>query len=230
MKERPILFSGPMVRAILDNHKTQTRRIIKLRPHLVDTGSMRQIMSTKLRPNFGNAPWGEGDILWVRESVRLVSQGPEQTRGVKYKADGDAGDVHFYEAPWEKEYGLSSLRWSPSIHMPRFVCRLMMKVEKVWPERLQDISAHDAMAEGVTQRGKNLFCMDWSRVGTERRGVKTDIGTPAVFTEKNIANDNPRGAFFTYFEKINGPTIIEENPWVWAIKFSRIYPDNGLPF
>lgn len=119
--ERPILFSGPMVRAILDGRKTMTRRIFKRR-----TG----ITGPELDPTF-RCPYGSpGDRLWVRETWAV----PET--------------VTFYRAT---DYGLlpPGAKWSPSIHMPRRASRLTLEVTDVRIERLHDISEEDARAEGV---------------------------------------------------------------------------------
>jgi hypothetical protein len=126
MKERPILFSGPMVRAILDGRKTQTRRVVKLR---------NDSCGDPIMPNDPRMPCpfgGPGDRLWVKET-----HGPS-AGGMVYRADGgtacpDGG------------------KWRPSIFMPRWASRITLEVTGVRVERLQDISQADAMAEGVTQ-------------------------------------------------------------------------------
>ena len=147
MKERPIIFGGPMVRAILDGSKTQTRRIVKLRD-----GSLAQdedipahgecdglvipppdyVMDfSKTFPQWQNrpCPYGKpGDHLWVRETFSL---GTSQT--VTYKAD----------------FPDSCTIWKPSIHMPRWASRITLEVVSVRVERLQDISEEDAKAEGA---------------------------------------------------------------------------------
>jgi hypothetical protein len=124
MKERPILFSGPMVRAILDGRKTQTRRAI--RPPM------------PWRDGWGvglgeyNCPYGQpGDRLWVRETWA-----PKQwEKGACYRATGDLLDT-------------GHCQWRPSIHMPRWASRITLEVIGVRVERLQDISEADAEAEG----------------------------------------------------------------------------------
>jgi hypothetical protein len=126
MKERPILFSGPMVRAILDGSKTQTRRTFK------GTTEHRSI-----------CPYGApGDRLWVRETF---AQGVEGCPGgISYRADhfdpkGD-GPAH-------------PMKWRPSIFMPRASSRILLEITDVRVQRLQEISDEDARAEGVSDGG-----------------------------------------------------------------------------
>jgi len=127
MKERPILFSGPMVRAILEGRKTQTRRIVKPQP-LRDRGVMA--FNDGEHPQM-RCPYGKpGDRLWVRETWC-----PDvEPYTFRYKADGDE--------PLE--------RWRPSIHIPRWASRITLEVVSVRVERLQNISEDDALAEGIT--------------------------------------------------------------------------------
>lgn len=137
MKERPILFSAPMVRALLDGSKTQTRRICK-------TGDRLESVF------YGNKRFGApGDRLWVRESwgahfmwdtVRPISIPNDGKSCVFYQADGAI--VGGCSATQRK-------RWRPSIHMPRWMSRITLEVVSVRVERLQDITETDAMAEGV---------------------------------------------------------------------------------
>ena len=122
MKSRPILFSGPMVRAILDGKKTQTRRLIKW-------------------PVVGPCPYGvPGDRLWVRETWaphdRSVLAAQDVT-GLYYRAD----DEDSYQ---------SDGKWRPSIFMPRWASRIDLDVKRAWEEPLQSISEEDAIAEGIS--------------------------------------------------------------------------------
>lgn len=162
-KERPILFSAPMVRAILDGSKTQTRRIVKnaTGPFWNHTG-YRIVMRDGFTfwethggiPNeYGPAipcPYGKpGDRLWMRETCSVHSMG----NVVAYKADHpDAKDI----------------RWRPSIHMPRWASRIILEVESVRVERLQDISPHDAIAEGcgtdVVPMARKMYAELWESI------------------------------------------------------------------
>jgi hypothetical protein len=136
MKERPILFSGPMVRAILDGRKTQTRRIIKPQPGLNNriTKAGRTINITD--PKVCDlCPYGKpGDRLWVQESWY---ESP-MTGECKYKADGE----------------IVGWRPRPSIHMPRLASRITLEVTGIRCERLQDISVDDCIAEGMDPHPK----------------------------------------------------------------------------
>lgn len=140
MKERPILFSAPMVRALLDGSKTQTRRVFKAKnggvwPHKNDLPGMRQILR--------NCPYGQpGDRLWVRETWAygthaMASKDPEAEGPWVYAADN------------MQAHGRLCDRWSPSIHMFRTASRITLEITGVRVERLHDISEADAVAEGV---------------------------------------------------------------------------------
>lgn len=133
MNEHPILFSGPMVRAILKGRKTQTRRVIQPKPdhfHTFQPGIwLPQIGDKEIKCSYGEP----GDRLWVREA---------------WLQDGG---IYLYRA----DFGLGVLAdswngyWKPSIHMPRTVCRLTLEIVRIRAERLQSIREDDAMAEGV---------------------------------------------------------------------------------
>lgn len=137
MKERPILFSGPMVRSILAGAKRQTRRVFKTRnggvwPNPNDLPGMRQVLRT--------CPYGQpGDRLWVREThgnLALPGYSPVWT----YRADAREGEG------WDLPTGF---QWVPSIHMPRAASRITLDVTGVRLERLQNISPDDCIAEGA---------------------------------------------------------------------------------
>jgi hypothetical protein len=131
VRERPILFSGAMVRAILDGSKTQTRRVVKYRDYAEDDS---QVHATE-------CPYGQpGDRLWVRETWS-VPPGDEVEPGARllYRAD-PADDAQWSPAPL--------FRWRPSIHMPRWASRLSLDLTGVRVEPVQDISEADAIAEG----------------------------------------------------------------------------------
>jgi hypothetical protein len=135
IKERPILFNGEMVRAILEGRKTQTRRVVKGQAldWLESAGFTPEYTSL---PENGLCPYGQpGDRLWVRETW---------ARG--YVAQGCA---EFFVYPVCDNRTDYSGPWKPSIHMPRAACRILLEVTGVRVERLQDISEADAEAEGV---------------------------------------------------------------------------------
>lgn len=138
MKERPILFSAPMVRAILAGNKTQTRRVVKdvglyaIEPSIHGHETSRR----ELAALASRCPYGQpGDRLWVRETFC-----PDWSDKPIYKADGGSA----MSAGYAKEP-----RWRPSIHMPRCASRLTLEITGIRVERLQDISEADARAEGA---------------------------------------------------------------------------------
>lgn len=143
MKERPILFSGPMVRAILDSSKTQTRRVVKPRKDL-SVGCMlapHELAGEANCGDYSNSPYGQpGDRLWVRETFMQETQ--FEPCAVRYRAT----DEPFVLGP---PIGNIAKDWRPSIHMPRWASRITLELTGVRVERLQDISEADATAEGV---------------------------------------------------------------------------------
>jgi hypothetical protein len=240
MKDRPILFSAPMVRALLDGSKTQTRRVIKAKEVFISaSGAVMDMAEGHIKEI--NFPYGEqGGYLWVRETFALQScvdgESPPFSDGrpIKHR---NADDAEGYSPLWvqahyratdpepelyyqdehcskcsDEDFG--HVHWKPSIHMPRWASRSTLKMTGLKVERLHDISKKDAFAEGVTKRN-GLYCMDWSLVGTPH-----PLG--GVITESYIANDNPVGAFATYWERRNGRNSWDANPWIWAIEFEVI--------
>ena len=133
-KEHPILFSTPMILAILDGKKTQTRRVIKLH--------------TK---NALKYPAYIGDLLWVRETFAHVpASAYANSSGVKQNIDPKDPDcAAIYKAGWERS---GPCHWTPSIHMPRWASRITLKITDIRQEFLQNISERDARAEGLNSR------------------------------------------------------------------------------
>lgn len=173
MKERPILFSAPMVRAILAGTKTQTRRVVRGPiEYLGPSGGQDDlsswgwffdgeeqhgymVLARGMNERFDNGcisipcPYGvPGDRLWVRETWR--GEGPGS---VKYRADGD--DV-------------GSLKWRPSIFMPRWASRIDLEVTEVRVQRVQEITREDAIAEGVTTHDVFGFMRLWDSINGKR--------------------------------------------------------------
>jgi hypothetical protein len=166
MKERPILFSGPMVRAILDGSKTQTRRVVKDaqpagigRCHWSNTGWAHLRLSGGCSCQPVHCPYGApGDRLWVRETWAHERDGtgcPDDT-GFLYRAT-DPG--------WDDEG--TGLRWRPSIFMPRIASRILPDITDVRVQRLQEISDEDARAEGYDRSHafpREWFALLWERI------------------------------------------------------------------
>lgn len=141
MKERPVLFSAPMVRAILEGRKTQTRRVAKGVNFISSSGAPMNIDADSDDWSV-KCPYGQpGDRLWVREAFQFSSDYP------LYRADDEAGHI---------DGG-----WRPSIHMPRWASRITLEVTGVRVERLQDISEADAVAEGIEPTMPNPGPWNW---------------------------------------------------------------------
>lgn len=201
MKERPILFSGPMVRAILEGRKTQTRRVVKPQPsgQIANYGHGHWSDPQESGERYIKCPYGvPSDRFWVRETFGLCtgvysSRWPAGT--VAYRADH--GVTHA-----GSEYDL--MRWRPSIHMPRALSRIELEITGVRVERLQVISEADAIAEGL----KNSI---------------HEHGTYWGIEHADVWELDPRLTFKRLWDSINGERASwASNPWVWAIEFKRI--------
>lgn len=210
-KERPILFKGPMVKAIIDGRKTQTRRIVNPQPSITSDSdaSWRDAKSDLWRNASQYArdccPYGShGDRLWVRESWAAFK--PEQQRfGGKSALAGGAmmriverkpvqgESVIDYRADKEKT---GSSFWRPSIHMPRWASRLTLEIVAIRVERLQSITEDDAVAEGC------------ERVDS-KSAAKFSIPGPVY-------------RFEHLWKSINGDHSWSSNPWVWVIEFKKL--------
>lgn len=231
MKERPILFSDQMVRAILEGRKTQTRRIVKQVPHWQHCG--KDIMEwglsdcyteedgthwldiqTDVDDNSHNeikCPFGQpGDRLWVRESFRFSSAHDHLPPSVV-----PVGDKVEYFADTTAHHYLDG-KCRSSIHMPRWASRITLEITGIRVERLQEMRRDDAFSEGV------------EHVNPYNVTNGLPPGMPACF--KNYQKDNgwfaadPVASFRSLWESINGPGSWDANPLVWVIEFRRINP------
>jgi hypothetical protein len=212
MKDIPILFSAPMVRAILAGTKTQTRRAVK--PVGNDEGFVLQDYgrgpvpyrsgdgeSSFYRDSKGYdiespiaCPYGKpGDRLWVRETW---CRGSDER--FLYRADPRSEDL---ARTLDAIVRHACRGWKPSIHMPRAASRITLEVTGVRIERLQDISGTDAKAEGIVFSNSLM-------------GWHVEDGT-------HFHCHNPCQSYLSLWEAINGPGSVEANPWVWAIEFRR---------
>lgn len=210
MADRPIIFSAPMVRALLDGQKTQTRRVLKLAgraPEYIgpigcqddptcwgwdhaDGGYITVAGDDNDHLPGWRDGWRDwsgayapGDRLWVREAVCWVS-----AWGWRYRADND-------DLTEKREAGEVG-RWRPSIHMPRWASRLTLTVTDVRVQRLQDISEADAIAEGG----------DATRV--------TEFHT--------LAMPSFIAGFQGLWNSLHGPGAWDANPWVVALTFDVV--------
>jgi len=250
---RPILFSAPMVRAILDGSKTQTRRVAKppAKANFLPDDYWRidvdEPGTAYLDDESGRmcivcpygAPRGE---LWVRETWAYTDGYRDHTGRdpdcVWYRADGQARFVgtdgcSLTGETWdagvsEAECQVKTFcgKWRPSIFMPRWASRITLRITDVRVQRLNEISEADAKAEGATQRGA-LWSMDWSRVGTLSRfaGGIYPRGHEQALSVADVGLTTARMAFANLWESINGPDSWAANPWVWCLTFERIMTD-----
>jgi hypothetical protein len=164
MKERPILFSAPMVRALLDGSKTQTRRVVKPTPEWIGQSG---VLSYRGRVGLPHAlcPYGQpGDRLWVRETHMDLGA------CYLYRADASAEQERAIVAPRQP--------WRPAIHMPRAASRITLEITGVRVERLQDISEADALEEGITYNDIPNNGLDPMRARTWFRGLWESINGP----------------------------------------------------
>ena len=217
MTDRPIIFSAPMVRALLDGRKTQTRRV------LGNSGPGRgrsNIFSAQigwsdsyvLDPGNANwrdrdTPYAPGDRLWVREGGELLHDADDwngvdrwHVAGWRY-ADGTLKEFRDFGAPLSEWVGDCSPQKRSPIFMPRWASRLTLLVTDVRVQRLQEISDRDALAEGV--EGSPINEMHWK-----------DYTDPKCWIL-----GSPKHGYRTLWNSIHGPDAWDANPWVAAISF-----------
>lgn len=205
---RPILFSGPMVRALLAGTKTQTRRLVKGVPVFVlpfigrddvPTGEFGLCLThDRVINKHVMCPYGApGDLLVVRETFRLAAEFDDRkptlarpNSPAHYNADGRADEG------WGKT--------RVSIHMPRWASRLTLEITEVRVERLQEISADDALSEGVREPSLG--------------GPLTVIDHGNLFKVER-SDTNPLVLWQFLWRQINGDVSWDANPWVWAVSF-----------
>lgn len=216
MKERPILFKGAMVRAILEDRKKQTRRIAKIeslkieptstilslscrfsKPHKkslsVFTGTTWTHRQAQEWLGRNYSPYGQpGDRLWVRETWNKFAD-PD---GLAFAATDNAPELS---------------QWKPSIHMPRSASRIDLEIVSVRVERLQDITEGDAAAEGVEydsgwEEEPGFGWLDYLSVNDSY----------SMLTAKD--------SYRSLWESINGPGSWDANPYVWVVEFKRFKP------
>ncbi len=230
MRERPILFSSPMVRAILEGRKTQTRRVVKPQP----TGEPRPL-----------SDWSRGLAEACHDhspDANKLAAHSDRLKGHVFPFTtsscglmspvcpyGHPGDRLWVRETWQPcgltELGLmqaayykadgktyydpndlsKTCKWRPSIHMPRWASRITLEITGVRVERLQDISEEDAESEAA-----------------ERGHLKTLNG------EYIINGGSHRCGFINLWQSIHGPGSWDANPWVWCISFQILELRNGV--
>jgi hypothetical protein len=262
MKQRPILFSTPMVKAILSGDKTQTRREVKPQPPInciddepciqYDRGVSRGSFEcpelyaewecnflpgeSSVESHVVFCPYGKpGDVLWVRESYRIVGWNLDDSEMIVEFKDGARKTIELDDDQQEKlisyiermeskgviqvpdDYDvekdgdewdyefIKEFPWKPSIHMPKAVCRTYLQISGIRAERLQYISEEDAISEGVQEIHPAPFVIRW-----ENYLIKDSLWDCAI------------GSFHSLWESINGKQSWDSNPWVWVVEFERI--------
>ena len=202
-KEHPIIFSTPMVQAILDGRKTQTRRIIK-KPSVLDMISKGFINNAIMLGNMR-----VGDVLWVRETWKWEGD-------TKYTDLMPLGNF-YYKADFEN--GEGPCKWKPSIFMPKTASRIFLRVTDIRVERLQDISEEDCIKEGISQIDNQPILYDnylhGKNVIWQMDGEQWDIKRTYGFT-------NPIHSYHSLWESINGIGSWNLNPYVWVYEFEVI--------
>ena len=222
MKERPILFSEPMVRAILEGRKTQTRRIVQVQPPsgkyqlttLADSTArkdkkhigahhwaiVKDLNIVEDHGEYFRCPYGyAGDHLWVRETWRAVERDSDLTDGILFASGG-----HFQPIPetqqaaelWMEAYGNGKHgeSWRPSIFMPRWASRITLEITGVRVERLNTITIEDIIAEGLSSH-----------------------------LREHDACCELKDQFAALWDSINSKRASwKSNPWVWVIEFKRL--------
>lgn len=205
MKDVGMIFSAPMVRAILQGRKTQTRRIVKLpewanpdRGQVEEHGMLVVISEDSTHCKAIRNSIRPGDTIWVRETWGIGGDGYEIDPTLNFKADKFQRPLdptlNRMRPEVERVFGRG---WRSPIHMPRWASRLSLPVKAVRLERLQEMSEEDAQAEGFS--------------ATSSEG--SDIG-PGEFTAKL--------AFAMFWDKLHGPGGWHGNPWVWVYEWEPI--------
>lgn len=230
MSEKPILFSTPMIKALLENRKSQTRRIMKPQPEWL--GKVRDVSlgegwfwKTKVKNaqfnNFNDdkelskaivkadvSPYFVGQKLWVRETWKI--EGFDDEEGailIKFKDEkifSYPTTQEIFDKYWYPNTDFHEEVWRPSIFMPRFASRITLEVTKVRVERVQSISEQDAFAEGIDTESES-YCLAENH---QNAGVSV---CPAIYT------------YSVLWDKINGKIYPWNlNPWVWIVDFKRV--------
>ncbi len=220
MTERGMIFNGEMVRAILDDRKTQTRRIMKVQPESNQLGLLLITDSTKhsdigkyhwaesnatgnhVRSKLFSCPFGAvGDRIWVRETFNSFWVTDEEIEEIQEDIS-KAADLCDYKADYP-DSSQPAEGWTPSIHMPRWASRILLEMEitDVRVERLNAISQEDAQAEGM-----------------ELTGWRPTYSDPDSGGEVMTPYDN----FAELWSSIYGEGSWKADPWVWVIEFKRV--------
>ncbi len=227
-KEHPILFSTPMVQAILEGRKTQTRRVIKPQPkpelsyfgwevpnytHVAFGNNFK--IESKHKNRYGQP----GDLLWVREnwaSSKALDKVKPSNILSGFPCEYQAGGTSLMNYNELIDRG----RWRPSIHMPKHAARIWLKVKDVRVERVQDISEEDILKEGVRIPVNRETGNVVVRLGVDNSAL-------SFLPEKSINTKYTQSQLlFAHWAelwcKVNGRQSWDANPWVWVITFEEL--------
>lgn len=228
-----MLFSTPMVKAIIGGRKTETRRAIsgryiinddpdryKAHPFIRDLAHFEDLkydITPWITPI--KCPYGEpGDIIWARETFADGYNGSldsnigkeEKDWTVRYWLFKDGSQLYSSGEYFQGD-GISAdslkPKWKPSIHMPKAAARIWLQVEYIQVERLNEISEECSKAEGVNTVGSNFF---------------------ENYISKHSPSATAKHSYLTLWEKINGLDSVKSNPWVWVVKF-KVLSTTGKP-
>ncbi|HFT3529532.1 TPA: hypothetical protein ACHV5P_000878 [Klebsiella variicola] len=211
MKERGMIFNAEMVRAILDGRKTQTRRIMAPQPaddieRCTFPNPEAIGWKSSLRHKHGSTTahfchYGKpGDRIWVRETWAEAGAGAPDLK--LYRANyPEHVPSHYENVPPDDE-----IRWTPSIHMPRWASRILLEITSVRVERLNAISEEDAMREGID---------------TDRLAESQD-NYDCIADHNMTGRPTAKGYFSDLWQSIYGEESWKANPWVWVIEFKRV--------
>lgn len=237
MKEYPILFSAPMVRAILAGRKTQTRRLVKkwhfnpgcertnvnfsgMGAHEISQGfwrlSSRGEGGAWYERGAAFSPYGvPGDRLWGRETAKFTALDySAMTADIHYAADDSRATIHCPVWPQKIDF---RQYWKPSIFMSRWASRLLLDNKGVKMERLLDISKEDAIAEGLSVLTKDGSLFKYGIPDRDGQLGNDDDGWHWAEWEAD-----PRKAYFKLWDIINGAGSHKQNPWVWVTTFQQV--------
>lgn len=233
-KEKPILCNTEMVRAILDERKTQTRQLIKPQPPERCTFFGWRSIDRKAGWGIGicvkhcsKIPWQPEDVLWVKETWGYYTEKLEDALYYEYKATLDP--------QWDDHNKVNPPRWRHPLHMPREAARLFLKITNIRVERVQVLTEEDALREGMTQQlrtklgykteeskeafnyfqARDTFKLYWDSLYAKPRPVREHgvIVRYESYPWKNIQETRTYKGL---------PWVVCGNPWVWVIEFRRV--------
>lgn len=229
VKERPIIFSAEMVKAILDGKKTMTRRVVKSNfinhykhAHIIKQSSDKSregkayfydevVLSRQLVSN----PYGKiGDRLWVRETYQEIGADCLLTYRATYPSDLYAKRPELENVPPIEALKDKGYLWKSPLFMPREFSRLLLEITDIRVEHLQDISEAGAMKEGVKS---------W-KVNCSHNGLKTVYKDYSDIHNDVITYNNPIASFKTLWDTLNAKKGYpwSSNPWVWVVEFKVV--------